>query len=270
MCYGVWGKADAFFIGGSGFGGVGVRGDGTNTGVLGIGPQFGVYGQSAGVGVQGASSGGGTGVEGSSSGIGAVGVKGSVTGGSTFGIGVLAEADGPDIALQANSANGDAIQGISDNGTGVYGTGLTAIWGQGQGGSSTGVRGIGSSSGVRGTYSGVGAGYAGYFEGGAVFSQGGFVPPSDLRLKHDVRDLETALETVMSLRPVRFVYNDLPGERIGLIAQEVQELLPELVIADPTTEEGMLGLNYTELIPVLIKAIQELQAEVEALKAAQP
>lgn len=50
---------------------------------------------------------------------------------------------------------------------------------------------------------------------------------------------------------------------LGLIAQDVREILPDIVKAD---EAGMLGINYTELIPVLINAIQEQQKQIEALK----
>lgn len=53
------------------------------------------------------------------------------------------------------------------------------------------------------------------------------------------------------------------GTQLGLIAQEVEKIMPELVVTDP---EGRKLLNYTGIIPVLINAIQELQIEVESLK----
>ncbi len=284
VCYGVYGRADAF-PGGSGFGGVGVRGDGTNAGVLGTGTQFGVYGRSSGIGVQGYSE-GGTGVyaiSNSNSGVNAA---------------VVAEALGGSRGLNVTSVNGIGALVTATNDIGVYATGVTGVVGysnlagqSGVYGSSSytngiGVSGNGSSNtgtGVKGTGNNVGvwgelddaSGWAGYFEDGGVWSDGGFSSPSDLRLKHSVRDLQSALTTVMALRPVRYEYNERPGEHIGLIAQEVQEVLPELVTVDPVGEQGMLSLNYDELIPVLIKAIQEQQvqiaaqqAEIDALRAA--
>ena len=77
------------------------------------------------------------------------------------------------------------------------------------------------------------------------------------------------MAAVMAMRPVSYELIATPGPvHLGLIAQEVQPIVPEVV--DGSTEgEDRLSLNYSELIPVLIKAIQELQAEVEALKAGQ-
>jgi hypothetical protein len=51
---------------------------------------------------------------------------------------------------------------------------------------------------------------------------------------------------------------------IGLIAQEVKEVIPELVVED---EEGILGINYIELIPILIQSIKEQQEQIDALKS---
>ena len=53
------------------------------------------------------------------------------------------------------------------------------------------------------------------------------------------------------------------AEQIGLIAQELQDVFPEVVVEN---EEGDLGVRYTALIPVLIKAFQEQQEEIDDLK----
>jgi hypothetical protein len=71
---------------------------------------------------------------------------------------------------------------------------------------------------------------------------------------------------VNKLRPVQFEWkNLLPGKKqIGLIAQEVAEVLPEIAVPD---DSGMWSMNYSGVIPVLVKAIQELSAKVAALEA---
>jgi hypothetical protein len=96
---------------------------------------------------------------------------------------------------------------------------------------------------------------------------------SDARLKQDVRPVESGLETVRALRPVTFAWRDpkLPGRHHGFIAQEVREVVPDLVT---TTTDGTLALETTEMLPILMQAVKELDAqnaalreEVEALRA---
>jgi len=84
-------------------------------------------------------------------------------------------------------------------------------------------------------------------------------------LKTDIEQLGYGLNTVLKLNPVSYLMKeDLEGgTRIGFIAQELRTELPELVTED---ERGMLAVKYTELIPVLTKAIQELKAEKEELQ----
>jgi hypothetical protein len=91
-----------------------------------------------------------------------------------------------------------------------------------------------------------------------------FPAPSDARIKNTVEDIKYGLDTVNKLRPVSFKYNDTENTRLGFIAQEVKELLPEVVSG---SEEEQYSLSYDEVIPVLVKAVQELSAEVERLKA---
>ena len=68
------------------------------------------------------------------------------------------------------------------------------------------------------------------------------------------------------MRPVSYVMKDDEQEEIklGLIAQEAQKLVPEVVSQDNSSKEKYLGMNYTELIPVLIKAVQEQQKIIDA------
>lgn len=90
---------------------------------------------------------------------------------------------------------------------------------------------------------------------------------SDERFKKNIKPLGYGLNEVMQLNPVRFDYIDDSSEesaRIGFIAQEVKPIIPEAIQG---SEEIRLGLSITELIPALVKAIQELNAKVEALEA---
>ncbi len=77
--------------------------------------------------------------------------------------------------------------------------------------------------------------------------------------------LDAGLADVLQLRPVSFAWTDGSDGRVhhGLIAQEVRDILPELIHGD---DDGQLGMSCSELVPVLIKAIQEQQAQIEALK----
>lgn len=90
---------------------------------------------------------------------------------------------------------------------------------------------------------------------------------SDIRAKEKIVDLDFyATEKVMALQPKSYyMKNDSKQIRYGLIAQEVNEVLPDLVYGDVEGDD-FVGLDYNGVIPVLIKAIQELKAEIETLK----
>ena len=133
--------------------------------------------------------------------------------------------------------------------------------------------------------------YSGYFDGSVYITDTLTVPtlvtPSDIRLKENIAPLPSStLEKVMDMNVFTYnyknrVYEDedtlsnelkearLAKERrgkirhIGLSAQELQEIYPELVIEG---QDGYLGVNYVELVPILIRSIQELKAEVDELK----
>jgi len=96
---------------------------------------------------------------------------------------------------------------------------------------------------------------------------------SDQRLKENIRDLDTGLSTVMALKPRRFDWKEGKGQdkknAVGFIAQEFQEVLPNSISTFKAGEDGInyLTMNHEELIPTLVKAIQEQQAIIEQLKA---
>jgi Chaperone of endosialidase len=87
---------------------------------------------------------------------------------------------------------------------------------------------------------------------------------SDARLKQDVTGLAYGLAEVMRLRPVTYKWKGGTDDRVylGLIAQEAEKVIPE-IIERGTDPSAMLGLRYTEIIPVLIKAVQEQQTAID-------
>ena len=88
-----------------------------------------------------------------------------------------------------------------------------------------------------------------------------FNSTSDNNLKENVQTFDNALSVVSELRGVRFEWKKDHKPSIGVIAQELEEVLPELVSdTDPKT------VNYNGIIGVLIEAVKELSAEVETLK----
>jgi hypothetical protein len=119
-----------------------------------------------------------------------------------------------------------------------------------------------------------------------------FILASDQRLKTNINPLTSSLDKILALDGVSYNYNfnlnnyeniDItklsevkqksiegdntegdPSKHLGLIAQEVQKIIPDVVKAD---EKGILGVNYIELIPLLIEATKEQQDYIEALQA---
>ncbi|MBU1037283.1 tail fiber domain-containing protein, partial [Patescibacteria group bacterium] len=91
-----------------------------------------------------------------------------------------------------------------------------------------------------------------------------FLYSSDKNLKKDIKIIENPLSLVNQLQGVKFTWkeNNLPS--IGLIAQEVEKVLPELVVTDSKNNKY---LQYANLTAVLIEAIKELSQQVEQLQA---
>lgn len=93
------------------------------------------------------------------------------------------------------------------------------------------------------------------------------VHTSDRRFKEQIQELDTydCVKAVTQLRPSSFRFKSEPERvRLGLIAQEVKEVIPELVVG--TEEDEMMAINYGELGAVLAGAIKDLTAKVEALE----
>lgn len=100
---------------------------------------------------------------------------------------------------------------------------------------------------------------------GSACATGGFTTCSSIRFKENVTDLEDALGIVRRLRGVRYDERDTGDHEIGLIAEEVAQVLPEVVAFE---EDGRaLGLDYARLNAVLVEAIQEQQAQLDTLRS---
>jgi hypothetical protein len=113
-----------------------------------------------------------------------------------------------------------------------------------------------------------------------VYAQSGTVQTSDRRMKKNIENLDYGLKAVMAMRPVSFDWINRSDERasLGFIAQEMEEVVPEVVVHQITPagvdkqgnerpESDSYAMKYAELIPVLVKAVQEQQAQIEQLQA---
>ncbi|HIF14785.1 MAG TPA: tail fiber domain-containing protein [Bacteroidetes bacterium] len=112
---------------------------------------------------------------------------------------------------------------------------------------------------------------------------GNFSQASDENLKTNIKDIDLAIDLISSLRAVTYEHktdaglNLAKGKHYGFLAQQVQNVLPDLVIenelniatTDPdlktSIETKFLSVKYTEIIPLLVKAIQEQQAQINML-----
>lgn len=207
---------------------------------------------------------------------------------------------GSGAGIYAVSTNGNGVYGYNSGGNaaGVYGyssggsgsVGVTGYCaGVGYGMSAYGT----SGSGIYATST---SNYAGFFAGDVLATS---YQTSDAKLKQDIKDVASAIDIISRLHPKLYSFrNDgnyklmnLPkGLHYGLIAQDVEKVLPNIVKdskfetalatppALPTGKEGtkpaqaksetidFKAVNYTELIPLLIKGMQEQQQEINELK----
>lgn len=89
---------------------------------------------------------------------------------------------------------------------------------------------------------------------------------SDRRLKTNISSLNYGLNEVLKLKPVTYNWKKTPdiNKQVGLIAQEVRQVIPEIVKGDESKEN--IGMDYIALVPVLINAIKEQQKQIDELK----
>jgi hypothetical protein len=88
---------------------------------------------------------------------------------------------------------------------------------------------------------------------------------SDMRLKTNILPIENSLDKILQIGGYTFNYKtDLSNQHVGVIAQEVEQILPQAVC---TNSQGYLTVKYTDLIPLLINGMQELKKEILELKS---
>lgn len=99
---------------------------------------------------------------------------------------------------------------------------------------------------------------------GDIYATGNVTAYSDRRLKDNIATLRGALDLVSRMRGVSYTRKDTGEASVGVIAQEMREVLPEVVME----KNGHMGVAYGNLVGVLIEAVKELRAELDDLRAA--
>ncbi|GMI16737.1 hypothetical protein TrLO_g3785, partial [Triparma laevis f. longispina] len=155
----------------------------------------------------------------------------------------------------ATFTGGIAVAGTSSVTGGITFDGTTSF---------TGALNVGATT-ATGVYTGTGISVSG------TVTASGSALTSDRRYKKDIARLTSALDDVMKIRGVSYNWrrSEFPtyafdnNTHYGFIAQEVEEVIPELVGTD---ELGMKSIRYLGFTPVLLEAMKEQQAEIEELK----
>jgi hypothetical protein len=88
---------------------------------------------------------------------------------------------------------------------------------------------------------------------------------SDARTKDEIDyNFDNGIESILKLQPTKFKFKISPNkQRRGFIAQDVLEVIPDLVLGDGEKENGTYGLDYDGILAIAVKAIQELKAEID-------
>jgi hypothetical protein len=197
----------------------------------------------------------------------------------TGGAAIYGSNSGTNYGVRAYSASSYGTYSVSGISWGVYGVG----------GSGSGAGGVIGYNSVNGSYGYLGSnnGYGVYCYGNYCGGNVAWTPASDARLKENVTTLGEAqgLGLIAELRPVTFHWKDHEldskrGLQYGFIAQEVEKVIPEVVVkgepsmavhhADGTVEEvkNTKAMDYGAVVVPLVKAVQQLKAQNEALKQA--
>lgn len=93
---------------------------------------------------------------------------------------------------------------------------------------------------------------------GSIKSTGTIFQASDAKLKENIRTIQGGLDAIRKIRGVNYTLKDSPILESGVVAQEVQQSIPEVVSSD---KNGYLSVNYTGLIPYLIEAVKTLESK---------
>ena len=106
---------------------------------------------------------------------------------------------------------------------------------------------------------------------GNLFVDGSIVSPSDINLKENIVDISTELsDNIMNLKPIQYTFkSDVKKDKqihYGFIAQDFEELFPELVTIKPGKPGNIKAINYLEIIPLLVGKMQKMQNEIDELR----
>ncbi len=93
----------------------------------------------------------------------------------------------------------------------------------------------------------------------------GITYPSDMNHKKEIKDIDNALDKILQIDGVEFKWKDTNKQSLGVIAQKVEEVFPELVHTDKAS--GLKSVEYGNLVAPLIEAIKEQQIQIKELKA---
>ncbi|MBK7879747.1 MAG: tail fiber domain-containing protein [Saprospiraceae bacterium] len=269
-------------------GGYGIHGESEFIGVFGDG-SIGIYGNGiSGIGVKG---------------VGVVGVRGEGTSGegvrasSESGDGISGISNSGD-GVSGVSTSGLGVRGTSANSDGVFGISTSGAGGRFNSTSGTGiVIGVSNSQQALLAVSGdlilltgqIGIGVADptfrlhlpntNTNIGGVGRAFNWTVYSDKRIKSDIKEIRYGLKEILQVRPKSYFQHDSEFEdgklklkeagsqNIGFIAQEIYDVIPEMVSKPLNEADELWGLSYERLIPVLVKAIQEQQEYIESLKS---
>lgn len=167
------------------------------------------------------------------------------TGNANTAIGAFANVSGDNLS-NATVIGWDARVSASNNF--VFGNKQVVGWGFGVDPGSAAIR-VGSSA-TNGN-------------GATLTPSGVWTDASDISKKYNIEEINYGLGTVMSLHPVTYKLKGLDTQDIGFIAQEVKEVVPEIVYG----ADGEMTMSYGQLTSILVKAIQEQQLQIEGLNA---
>lgn len=104
---------------------------------------------------------------------------------------------------------------------------------------------------------------------GNLYVDGSIINPSDLTLKDNIVDISNDLsDSIMKLKPSQFTFKSDKSNQVhyGFIAQEFEEFFPDLVCSKPDKKDIVKGINYLEILPLLVGRIQKMQNEIDELK----
>ena len=110
---------------------------------------------------------------------------------------------------------------------------------------------------------GIGVGKTSYFQQD-IICNASVTANSDARLKDDIETIDNGLDKVLQLRGVSYTKKDSGRREVGVIAQEVEEVIPEVVI---TNVDGIKSVSYGNMVSVLIEAVKELTEKVKSLES---